>query len=111
MIKFKSTVRIQVYSPELRHILETLDNLNREQIFNYPADWTVTSINDSIHSKNSKHYKNQALDLRSHNFNDIATKMQFVELLKLKLENKYTVLFEGGETSNEHFHIQLRKGL
>lgn len=111
MIRFKPSVRFNTYSKELKHILEVLFNLNEQQIPEYPKDWVITSVNDSTHSVNSKHYKDQAIDLRSHNFKNLITKLQFVDLLELKLGNNYTVLLEGINTPNEHYHIQLRRGL
>ena len=79
-----------------------------------PAELTVTSINDSGHGVDSKHYKDMAIDLRSKSFPS-AMKLDFVDkfahhLNILSKGTKYTVLLEGLGTANEHFHIQVAKG-
>jgi hypothetical protein len=104
-------VRFTALSPELAHIFKTLSDLNEMRIPNYPIDWTITSINDSKHSPNSKHYQNKAVDIRSKNFGSRLIKIEFKDRLNFALSYKYTVLFEGEGTPNEHFHIQLKKGL
>lgn len=111
MILFKTSVRIKRLSSELKFILDKLYDLNLLKIPNYPEDWVVTSINDSKHSENSKHYTDQALDLRSHNFASTKLKKEFVDRVAFSLGPKFTVLFENVDQPNEHFHIQLRKGL
>lgn len=110
MIRFKPSVRFNTYSPALRYILEVLDELNRQQIPDYPKDWVVTSVNDSKHKTDSKHYKDMALDLRSHNFKSLFIKQQFANRLEMALGPKFSVLLESINASNEHFHIQVKKG-
>lgn len=111
MILFKDNVRIKKFTPELRHILFVLDDLNGMQIPNYPKDWTVTSINDSKHVIGSKHYSDKALDLRSKNFGSNTLKMEFRDRIAFALgDDKFTILLENLGTPNEHFHIQLKKG-
>lgn len=78
-----------------------------------PAEIMITSANDSTHSAGSKHYYDEAFDVRSHNF-DVAKK----ELFRTQLEDflnsnspcYFTVLLEYIGTPNEHFHIQVRRG-
>lgn len=110
MIHFKDSVRIKVLTPALRHIIIVLDNLNAQAIPNYPVNWTITSINDSKHMAGSKHYINQAVDLRSKNFGSKVLKLEFVERLSFALGPQFTVLYENAGTPNEHFHIQVKKG-
>ena len=111
MISCKESVRLKVLSKEILHIFDVLYSLNQEQIPNYAIDWFITSINDSKHKEDSKHYINKAVDLRSHNFDNQLNKMEFKERLTFALGKDYTVLLEDIETANEHFHIQIRKGL
>lgn len=91
-------------------ILDKLYDLNNQHIPNYPVDWTITSINDSTHMKGSKHYSDEALDLRSKNFGNSILKHEFRDRLQFGLGGKFTILIEDEDTPNEHFHIQLKKG-
>lgn len=110
MILFKENVRLKAFTPAIRYILEVLDDLNTEKIPNYPTDWTITSINDSTHMANSKHYKNLAIDLRSKNFSNEIIKLEFCDRLTFALGLKFTVIYENPNTANQHFHIQVKKG-
>jgi hypothetical protein len=110
MIFFKSNVRLKRYTPSIRLILEILDNINREKIPNYPEDWTITSINDSTHMKNSKHYLDEAIDMRSKNFENETRKHEFKDRIQFALGPRFTVLYENAGTDNQHFHIQVKKG-
>ena len=70
----------------------------------------ITSANDAKHLSNSKHYTDQAFDIRSKIFTK-QKKAQFVKDLQVLLGPKFTVLLESIGTDNEHFHVQVRKGL
>jgi hypothetical protein len=110
MLLFKPTVRIKIYSPTIHHILTVLFNYNERNIPIFPPDWTITSINDSTHMTHSKHYADAAIDLRSKNFNKNIKEL-FRDNLHQLLGINYTILYEAPNSLNEHFHIQLRKGL
>ena len=111
MLRVKNKdVHVAVFSPAIMHILNTLYGLNQEQIPDYPKDFVITSVNDSKHMVGSKHYTDEAIDLRSKNFNDMASKYSFKELLELRLGKKFRVLFEYPGKINEHFHIQVKRG-
>jgi hypothetical protein len=78
-----------------------------------PKEIVITSANDSKHSNNSKHYLNEALDLRSHNFmpgTKIAFREELERFLNIGSPCPFTVLLEGLDTPNEHFHVQVKKG-
>lgn len=111
MIIFKDNVRFKRLTPELKRIIDVIYNINSMSIPDYPSELMITSVNDSTHMENSKHYIDKALDLRSHNFKDSIIKHQFVGRLQFELGDKFTVLLEDEGTDNEHFHIQVRKGL
>ncbi len=110
MIHFKENVRIKTFTPALRKIIFELDNLNQQKIPNYPLDWVITSINDSIHVKDSKHYLDLAVDLRSKTFESEVRKMEFRDRLAFALGPNFTVLYEEPNTANKHFHIQVKRG-
>lgn len=110
MLLFKTTVRFKKFTPALRTIMFQLDNLNAQAIPNYPRDWVITSVNDSEHMVGSRHYTDEALDLRSRNFDSEARKLEFVDRLGFALGPKFTVLYENPNSTTEHFHIQVKKG-
>lgn len=76
-------------------------------------DLTITSVNDSTHSKNSKHYSGQALDIRSKNFPSKDSKHRFIQALGEDLHGTgtglYTILLEDEGKANEHIHVQVKK--
>lgn len=110
MIHFKSTVRLRKLTPALLFIFNELDKLNQLRIPNYPDDWMITSVNDSNHLPNSRHYTDEAIDMRSKNFDNEMRKIEFRDRLQFALGPKFTVLYENARKVNEHFHIQVRKG-
>lgn len=68
---------------------------------------TITSGNDGKHKRNSKHYKNLALDWRTR---DITTEQahKVTDIIKKELGDKYFVDFEYPDGPNQHIHIQTR---
>jgi len=113
MILFKPSVRIKRWTPALRKLICTLDYLSDL----YKKDITVTSVNDSGHSVNSRHYTDEAIDIRSRDM-DNELKYKFLDdyrrLLNHSPEPLFTVLLEneGRFTGDavEHFHAQVKKG-
>ena len=73
------------------------------------ATITYTSINDSTHVKGSRHYTNEALDLRSKNFRR-EHKPLFREHLQSRLGPQFTVLLEHEGGTDEHYHVQVKRG-
>lgn len=76
----------------------------------------VTSLNDSLHSERSRHYTDEAMDIRSKNFPTRTSKLHFVARYSALLNShpedphKFTVIFENEGGPEEHFHVQVRKG-
>ena len=117
MLAFKDGVRLAVTAPAIRHLLETLDALSDEAdvIFALAGGTiTITSGNDSAHLPNSRHYTNEAVDLRAHN-----VKPERREWFREHLERclnapwpgvAFRVLHEYEGQPREHFHAQVRKG-
>jgi hypothetical protein len=65
-----------------------------------PGDTWVTSANDSVHMRGSRHYTDEALDLRIHGL----TKIQVAEwaaAIKTRLGLKYDVVVE-----KDHIHVE-----
>lgn len=112
MIILKSTkVHLKVLSPALAWIFYKLSLFHEKRLSPQPNDLIITSINDSAHTVNSRHYTNEAIDLRSHNFISKEEKILFAMNFQDYLGDKFRVLLEGLGTDNEHFHIQVRKGM
>ena len=107
MINIKDGVTF-VYSPGglviLQAIKENSKMLNR--------DLTITSGSDGIHSgPEDPHHFGNAYDVRSHGLDDL-TKRQFLANLNNLLPTRQFYYFlEDEMTDNEHFHIQVRKGI
>jgi len=112
MIKFKSgSVNIKVFTPALSLILYRLEFFHRNRLTEQPEDIVITSVNDSVHGENSKHYIDQAIDIRSKNFPSSAAKAEFrKEFERVLGPDEFTVIIENLGTENEHFHVQVKKG-
>lgn len=69
------------------------------------GDMFVTSGNDRVHMRGSKHYTDEALDFRSKHLST-ANKHALLAAVKKRLGRDYQAIleFEGGV--NEHFHIE-----
>lgn len=110
MLTTKDTVRFKTFTPALLHMLRVLLRAS-DMYFEVPArELVVTSANDSTHTKLSKHYTNEALDVRSKSFRTLREKQAFADKLRADLGDQFTVLLEHEGTDNEHFHLQVRKG-
>lgn len=109
----KPGVTFKRFTPALVHILNTLLQITqegRELVPGMPEDLVITSANDSTHAANSRHYRDEALDIRSKSFPHRAAKDLFRMNLQSRLGPKFTVLFENENGPQEHFHAQTRKG-
>jgi len=122
MIVFKEGVRIKKYTFAIEWILSTLRKANRMPEPGEPVDIVVTSVNDSQHGVGSKHYKDEAVDVRSRSFSTETAKERFRYRLEIALNchetypNSFRVLYERDNPTTpqeepEHFHIQVKKGL
>lgn len=108
VISFKDNVRIKRLTPALMHIFVNANIvMNR---YEWVPELVFTSINDSTHGLNSRHYRDEAIDIRSKNFKDLSDKLMFKHALQDELGSRFTVLLEGLDTDNEHLHVQVKKG-
>ena len=105
-----SSVNFSDFSVSMCYMLTTLERIHRQKLCEQPANLVITSANDSLHKIDSKHYKNQALDLRSKSFKNEEDKAKFMAVLKRELGPKFTVIYEYPGEVNEHFHIQVKRG-
>lgn len=112
MIILKSEeVRLKVLSPALAHIFYQLSEFHEKRLASQPDELVITSINDSNHMVGSKHYINEAIDLRSKNFKTTSDKIEFALKFQDFLGSKFRIILEYLDKDNEHFHIQVRRGL
>lgn len=109
IIQFKESVRIKAWTPGLSEIMNYLESIQNR--FDWIPELTITSCNDSVHLPNSQHYKDMAIDIRSHNFVDLTAKENFITMLQGGLGPKFLVLFESVGTDNEHIHVQQVRGV
>ena len=78
----------------MSHMLATLLRLA------YAGEVVITSGTDGVHKPTSRHYKGEAVDIRTSNL-----PKTFQKLLSAALGPRFTVLDEG-----DHLHVQPRKG-
>lgn len=112
-IAVKEDVRFHRFTPTLIRIISALDFIRmqgRTLVPGMPDELMITSAHDGKHMDGSRHYFDEAIDVRSHNFPNRACKDLFCHALRAHLGQMYTVLFEAEGTPNEHFHIQKVKG-
>lgn len=106
----KSGVTFRGFPPAMVHML-TILRLASETYPEVPDQTlVVTSANDGAHAQGSRHYTNEAIDVRSKNFATVEAKQAFAARLQHALGEQFTVLLEDLGGNNEHFHCQVRKG-
>lgn len=122
-ITCKDGVRLKGVTPALAWMFYVLDGFVRHSGAKYlPEVLVITSIYDGQHLPDSRHYRGEAIDIRSKNFASLADKSKF----RMELENAlnthplvtaqgmgghFRILFEDAGQDSEHFHVQVKKGL
>jgi|TARA_R110000787_G_scaffold141904_6_gene255464 hypothetical protein len=104
----KASARFKAFTPAMLYILQVVYLEARE--CTSVENIVITSVNDSGHSTHSRHYTDEAIDIRTRNFPKSVDRQRFQTALRRALGKPFTVLFEGGGTPNQHIHIQPRKG-
>lgn len=111
-IEYKSNnVKLNLDSLAIQHMMFGLHFIAQDHSVVLPPKIVITSGNDSTHGDNSRHYKDEAMDVRAKNFPSRESKRAFRTRLEEILGAKFRVLIECEGQDNEHFHIQVRKGL
>jgi len=104
----KPTVRFKTFTPAMLRMLTALYSVARG--WTKSSTVVITSANDSTHGETSRHYKDEALDLRVHNQPDDAAVLELAQNIRTELGPAFTVLYEDPGGQNAHLHIQPRKG-
>jgi|SRR3990167_11011318 len=110
MVSCKPSVRFKRFTPAMMTLLNALYAADLGKVEGQPEDLVITSANDSTHGDGSRHYTDEALDVRSKTFATEQAKDAFRANLTKQLGPKFTVLYEGKGTPNQHFHCQPKKG-
>lgn len=101
MILVVEGVRFKKLLPEIYNIFPVLD-----MIFSgHGQDCVITSANDRTHMTNSLHYKDRAIDLRSHSLPSGSEEV-VVNEIREAIGFDYDVLLEDQDSPNEHIHIE-----
>lgn len=98
----KASVRFKGFTPALLRILRGVYAVHPKCV--------ITSANDSTHSPNSRHYTNEAIDLRTKDLPTEKAKRDLVARLRAELGPAFTVLYENPGGDNQHIHIQPKRG-
>jgi hypothetical protein len=105
MIFTKTTVKFAHIAPAGFRILGALELVSRT----LQVDLTISAGTDGLHAKNSRHYTGEAYDVRTRGI-DAPMLQAIIEMLKLELGPRFTVLYEDPGTANQHLHLQPLKG-
>jgi hypothetical protein len=65
----------------------------------------ITSIEDGVHSANSKHYDGLAFDIRLNDI-DPGIHASLARGVELKIGGAYDVVHESHGTANDHLHVE-----
>lgn len=65
----------------------------------------ITSAHDGTHAQGSRHYRGEAVDVRSHNFPNQTAKLAFLADVLQRLGPDFSGALEAEGAPNEHFHI------
>lgn len=105
--QLKDSVRCDGISPALCWIFWCLNEYARQS----QIPIIITSISDGKHVVGSRHYSLEAIDIRSKNFPTRESKREFRSRFELILGEQFRVLLESEGRANEHFHVQVKKGM
>jgi len=105
----KPSVRFRGFTRGLIRILVAVQRVAERTRM---AEVVITSANDGKHSQRprSRHYSNEALDLRSRNFTTPAARDRFLARLRAELGSRFYVAYEGHGKPHAHIHVQPRRG-
>ena len=105
----KPSVRFKGFTRGLIRILVAVQRVAERTRM---AQVVITSANDGKHSQRprSRHYTDEALDIRSRNFQTAAARDRFLARLREELGGRFYVAYESHGKPNAHIHVQPRRG-
>ncbi len=103
-IKLKDkSVNIKKLKPHMDEAMRRLGIIH-QQLFNIPL--FVTSGNDGKHSKNSRHYRNEAFDMRSWDKTPAEQIVWATTLSEFVMKYNLAVFDERARDHSPHWHIE-----
>lgn len=99
LLKFKSNVVVP------KTVIIAMAGINAANELLMPDTMYVTSGNDSVHMKGSKHYEDKALDFRTKHLSTVK-KAAWIAEFKKRLGPEYQFIFEDAGKDNEHLHVE-----
>lgn len=97
MIHYLASVKFNDLKPQTVLAIVMADQVYMEHGV---MEMWLTSVDDKVHSRGSKHYTGYAIDIRVHNI--IPSKRQIIpKVLKARLSPGFDVLDEG-----DHIHVE-----
>lgn len=79
--------------------------INSFNVLGFSVDLFVTSGNDGVHMRGSKHYSDEALDFRTKTLSK-TDKHLFKDTLTQRLGKGYDLVLEDEGGPNEHLHVE-----
>ncbi len=95
-MRLKNNVRLKGLQPQILIAVMVANDVYRQ----HGKELVITSVNDSKHGTNSIHYKGNAVDLRTHYF-DNQERLEVYREIKSRLIVDFDVVLE-----NNHIHIE-----
>lgn len=92
----KSGVKLTGMTPQIVLAMMIADDLYKR----YGQELVVTSVTDSTHGADSKHYEGNGFDCRTSYFT-LSSQKTIVEKLKERLDESYDIVLE-----KDHIHIE-----
>jgi hypothetical protein len=99
LLKFQAGVQV----PWVCYIAAA--TVNAANVLGLKVDMLVTSGNDKVHARGSKHYTDEALDFRTKHLKS-ADKLALRNAVKQRLGREFDVILEDEGGNNEHLHVE-----
>lgn len=79
--------------------------INSANVLGFKLDLWITSGNDGVHMRGSKHYEDAALDIRTKNLSK-TDKHLLKDTIKSRLGRDFDLVLEDEDGPNEHLHVE-----
>ncbi|MCC6989963.1 MAG: hypothetical protein IT181_13240 [Acidobacteria bacterium] len=109
-LRCKPGTVFDAFSPALLHILAALDAVAAARLPGVPEALTITAGSNGAHAVGSAHYRAEAVDVRTKDCTTSEAKHALADAVRQQLGGDFFVDLEHEGESNEHLHVQLRRG-